>query len=448
MRRYSFGSYAVHEGNEAAFTACQAVARFTSTDAMPLVLVGREGAGKTHLLYAIVNRVKSAKSRAGLAYITANQFPGEVKALISDPSPLDRVDAGVLLVDELDAFTTSVEDLEAVVRLFLDHGKSVVMASAAPLDELTHLPERLRELIGRGTIIDVASTDSGREDVAKLRAERDRLASEVAELQTELEESATLRDELDAATAELTSTRMELERVKAESAEATSDASEKAELANELERAKARADTSEEQVHALSDALDRAVAEQMRLQERLEAQPDGSDALFAKLKAANEEIERLRAGAPKDGYAGDTGEAEVLREQLARETAAKEDAFAQMAVVQKAYESLLQRHCEVDTRLRILAGQLDEAAAIANGTLEFVQPPERIGDVAQEDQFPEEGQAADPATHVARDTSQERPGLGVHHVESLGNMGFSLFAEGEPPPPGDERPEDNRAQSG
>ena len=60
---------------------------------MPVLLLGDDGCGKTHLLYSVVNQIRSGSARTGLAYVTAREFPDKVRGLIKDPTPVQR--AGV-----------------------------------------------------------------------------------------------------------------------------------------------------------------------------------------------------------------------------------------------------------------------------------------------------------------------------------------------------------------
>ena len=71
MARFTFGTFIADDANRDAFRACQEVATRKRASQVPLFILGDEGCGKTHLLYSIVNRVKSG-NRAFLNLLTAD----------------------------------------------------------------------------------------------------------------------------------------------------------------------------------------------------------------------------------------------------------------------------------------------------------------------------------------------------------------------------------------
>jgi len=155
MKAYSFGTFVVDDFNRQAFETCRAVAHLQHLAPMPILLLADKGCGKTHLLYSIVNRVRSSSDRIGLAYVTATDFPPQVRVLISDPSPVERAQSAILLVNQLDQFTELVEELEAIVRIFLDNGHAVVLASSVHPGRLRNLTPGLRQLIEHGQIVEI-----------------------------------------------------------------------------------------------------------------------------------------------------------------------------------------------------------------------------------------------------------------------------------------------------
>ncbi|MBI4556578.1 MAG: hypothetical protein HY706_03260 [Candidatus Hydrogenedentes bacterium] len=194
MKRYSFGTFLVDESNREALQLCQDIANLQPVSPMPLVLVGDEGCGKTHLLYSIVNRVRAASGRTGLAYVTAHDFPDQVRALIDDPSPVERAPNAILLVDQLDQFVNLVAELEAVVRIFLENNQYVVLATKTHPGRLTRLTPRLRNLLASGRNVTIFSQDAQCQlELAKREA---RLEAE-ERLAQQQEEIVRLREALD-----------------------------------------------------------------------------------------------------------------------------------------------------------------------------------------------------------------------------------------------------------
>ena len=97
----------------------------------------------------------SGTTKTGLAYVTAVDFPDQVRHLIDDPSPVQRAQSAVLLVDQLDRFKDLIDELEAVVRIFLDHKHYVVLASKVHPGRLPHLSQGFRDLIDSGQIVQI-----------------------------------------------------------------------------------------------------------------------------------------------------------------------------------------------------------------------------------------------------------------------------------------------------
>ena len=61
------------------------------------------------------------------------------------------------MVDQLEKFTTLIEELEAVVRIFLDNGHYVLVASSVHPGRLRDLPRGLADLVSGGQVIRIQS---------------------------------------------------------------------------------------------------------------------------------------------------------------------------------------------------------------------------------------------------------------------------------------------------
>ncbi|HOJ32863.1 MAG TPA: DnaA/Hda family protein [Candidatus Hydrogenedentes bacterium] len=158
MKRFTFGTFRVDEGNREAYEVCLQVANLNFIEPQPIVLMGEFGSGKTHLLYSIVNRIRAGTTRAGIAYVTAYDFPDKVRALVDDPAPIRKTRKAVLLVDQLEEFGDLVDDLEAIVRLFLDCGHCVVLGTSIHPKRLINITPGLAEIAAKGKILLVRAT--------------------------------------------------------------------------------------------------------------------------------------------------------------------------------------------------------------------------------------------------------------------------------------------------
>ncbi|MBX7257884.1 MAG: hypothetical protein K1Y02_16095 [Candidatus Hydrogenedentes bacterium] len=155
MKRFNFGTFLVDDANRRAFEVCRDIAELNPIKPQPVLLLGDEGCGKTHLLYSIVNRVRAGSSKTGLAYVTAYDFPDQVRALIDDPSPVERAQNAILLVDQLEAVREWIDELEGVIRIFLDNRHTVVIASSVHHGRLHNLPKSFKDLLDSGSVVQI-----------------------------------------------------------------------------------------------------------------------------------------------------------------------------------------------------------------------------------------------------------------------------------------------------
>ena len=215
MKRFSFNTFLAADGNRAALDICTRIADLEPVAPMPVLLLGEEGCGKTHLLYSIWKRVKASSPRTSLAVVTAREFRREIRDLIAEPSPVEKAESAILLIDQLELFDDLLEELEAVVRIFLDNHHHVMLASNVHPRRLKALPQGLRDMLAAGqtieirlregeTQIEIVKRELRRESqdmIEKQRIEIDRLRGlleRVGAAGTENGESAGLRQALEA----------------------------------------------------------------------------------------------------------------------------------------------------------------------------------------------------------------------------------------------------------
>ncbi len=354
MSHFNFGNFLVDESNHEAFQVCQDIADLIPVSPLPVLIVGDEGCGKSHLLYSIVNRLRAGTAKTGLALVTANAFPDQVRSLIGDPTPVAKAKSAVLLIDQLEQFRDHLEELEGVVRIFLDHDHYVIGASSIHPGRLRELPDGLRRTFESGTVVAIKPSQS----TPQIERVRQQIRSEH-------------QDELDRAEKEIEELRMLLREASGSEPGATSPADRAAGaelkvLADQLRNALAEAEDARESAEsALADAMAERDALMLRetevlaeaeakhqaelspLRERLtesdmrlgeldvRAEVLASEANEAKAAleksrqeqdALNEELTRLRANMENAATPDDTlmAELESLRNQLAASEEARE----------------------------------------------------------------------------------------------------------------------------
>lgn len=312
MNRFSFSTFQVDECNREALDVCRAIAGLDSTSPMPVLLLGDRGSGKTHLLYSIVNHVRSASEPTALACVTAREFPDKVLQIIRDPAPVHKARFAILLVDQLESFTDRLEELEALVRIFLEKGHYVLFASDVHPARLNRLSDGFRALLERGRILRmqphvltgasilpnpamedlvkrqqeqirtlreelerVAASDEKAEALANLQRQLDEEKQRTSELARQLEDEQKARAELESrlaqSDAERDALRSELEEGRAALASASALQDETARLTRELEAAIAERDSERAAAERERNLLVADLARKAMIEEELNA---------------------------------------------------------------------------------------------------------------------------------------------------------------------------------
>lgn len=206
MNGMTFDTFRVDTGNRAAYDHCRRTATLQYEAGRPATLLGPEGAGKSHLLWAIVKHLSTAGTRVGLAFVMAREFPEPVRQLALNPAPLQDGKPALLLVDDLQSFEEDAYALEGVVKTFLAHGHGVLLASSVHPDRLLAFSEGFRNLLLLGDLFDIrpaapvmANEAGATEALEELRAERDALEQKLAQKAAESAEIAQVRARLDEA---------------------------------------------------------------------------------------------------------------------------------------------------------------------------------------------------------------------------------------------------------
>lgn len=296
MKRFSFGTFLVDDSNRKAFEICRDVASLQPLGSSPFILLGDPGCGKTHLLYAIVNRTRAGSTGTGVAYITADDFPKQVRNLTRDPSPVQRASSAILIVDNLDRFKNSLDDLEAVVRLFLANNHYVLLATAIHPSRLRNLTQGLRSIIEQGVLIDMLANDATN-SIEQMAQRIRKEAEEVIARQTrEIEELKTQSENASASPADHAS--------EAEGSEAETQL-------EELRKKMAGAESELEHLRAENSLLSVSAREVGPLRERIEELQDQYEEARAELEPATAEASSAREGANEM-----LSEAEVLMDEV------------------------------------------------------------------------------------------------------------------------------------
>src|SRR5213596_80531 len=157
--------YAVGPSNEVAVSAVRAVLEHPGKKYNPLVLVGKSGLGKTHLLHAIGLEL-ARRSGAVVACLSTQAFVDELIAAIDG----DRVNwwraryrrATALLLDDIHLLAGKDRTQEELFNLFnqlLDDDRQLVFTAPAHPNTLQGLEERIMSRLEGGLVAEIVEPD-------------------------------------------------------------------------------------------------------------------------------------------------------------------------------------------------------------------------------------------------------------------------------------------------
>ncbi len=164
--RYTFDNFIVGSGNELAFAACQSIAQMPGTKYNPLFLYGGVGIGKTHLIQAVGNAVKTRNPKAKILYISTEQFVQEFVAALRFRKTADFASyyrsADVLIVDDIQFIAGKEKMQEEFFHTFNalhQANKQIIISSDQPPKDIATLQERLQSRFAWGMSIDMQIPD-------------------------------------------------------------------------------------------------------------------------------------------------------------------------------------------------------------------------------------------------------------------------------------------------
>ena len=164
--QYTFETFVVGSSNRHAFSAAEAVAEERTTAYNPLFIYGQSGLGKTHLLYAIANRIQTKHPDYNIVYIKGDQFTNEFIEAVRSGKNFEFRDkyrnADLFLIDDIQFIAgkegTQEEFFHTFNTLHENHRQIVLTSDRVPSDMLT-LEDRLRTRFEWGLIVDIQPPD-------------------------------------------------------------------------------------------------------------------------------------------------------------------------------------------------------------------------------------------------------------------------------------------------
>lgn len=161
--KYTFGNFVVGASNQLPHAASVAVTDMVGTKYNPLFIYGGVGLGKTHLVHAIGNAVRTKMPQARIRYLSSEQFMNEfVWSLRNDKMDQFhrrfRKETDILLMDDIQFIAGKDRTQDEFFHTFNslhEQNKQIVLTSDKYPKEIPDLEERLRSRFQWGLIADI-----------------------------------------------------------------------------------------------------------------------------------------------------------------------------------------------------------------------------------------------------------------------------------------------------
>ena len=163
---YTFENFIIGSTNKFAQAACVAVANNPATNYNPLFIYGNSGLGKTHLLYATINRLKQNNPNIKIIYTNGEDFTNQMIACLANKTMEDFRDkyrkCDVLLIDDIQFIAGKIATQEEFFHTFnalFEDKKQIILTSDRPPRDIKTLEDRLKSRFEWGLIADIEPPD-------------------------------------------------------------------------------------------------------------------------------------------------------------------------------------------------------------------------------------------------------------------------------------------------
>lgn len=164
---FTFDNFVVGSSNNLAYAAARNVAENPATEYNPFFLYGPSGVGKTHLMYAITNKVLELYPNMNIVFVKGEEFANQLIECLSHKyggktfrDKYRTVD--MLLIDDIHFIAgreaIQEEFFHTFNALFEGH-KQIIVSSDKPPSEMHTLETRIRTRFESGLLADVKSPD-------------------------------------------------------------------------------------------------------------------------------------------------------------------------------------------------------------------------------------------------------------------------------------------------
>lgn len=163
---FTFSTFVEGKSNEMAKAAATQVAQNAGKSYNPLLLYGDVGLGKTHLMQAVGNEIRTANPDARVVYLHSQRFVQDMVKALRQGTMADFMSyyrsVDTLLIDDIQFFAKKLRSQEEFFHVFnglLEKGSQMVLTSDQYPREIDGLEERLKSRFVWGLTVEVEAPD-------------------------------------------------------------------------------------------------------------------------------------------------------------------------------------------------------------------------------------------------------------------------------------------------
>lgn len=164
--KFTFNNFVVGPSNKFAYTASLRVSETPGSVFNPLFIYGNSGLGKTHLLNAIIDKIKTNNPDANIVYTTSENLTNDLFFALQTKTTYDFHNkyrtCDALLVDDIQFIAGKSQTEEEVFHTFdtlIKAGKQIVLTSDKPPSAIPKIEERLKTRFESGLLCDIQPPD-------------------------------------------------------------------------------------------------------------------------------------------------------------------------------------------------------------------------------------------------------------------------------------------------
>lgn len=163
--RYNFDTFVVGSFNELAHAASQAIIK-KPIAYNPLFIYGGSGHGKTHLIQAVGNQIKTSSPEKKVFYVTSEKFTVDYINSVQNQKMNDFKEKyrkyDVLIMDDIQFFSNTERTQDELFHLFNslhDGNRQIIFSSDKHPNYIANLEDRLKSRFVSGMIVDIPAPD-------------------------------------------------------------------------------------------------------------------------------------------------------------------------------------------------------------------------------------------------------------------------------------------------